>query len=86
MTDELLTCTDIHQKICANLELIQKKANLSDEQMANLLESRLKDFRLTKTQKKSPPLLALVRLSKKLNLELSQIYFEFPYDSEIRFQ
>lgn len=80
MTTELETRVQINQQIWNNLVVIQDKVSLSDEQMAELLGSRLGDFRLSCAKKRSPPLLALIRLSRRLNLELSHIYFELPED------
>lgn len=81
---ELESRTQINQQIWNNLVLIQDKGNLSDEQMSDLLGSRLGDFRLSRAKKRAPSLLGLIRLSRKLGLELSQIYFELPSDVEIR--
>ena len=58
--------------------------NLSDEQMAELLGSHLGDFRLARAKRRAPPLLSLVRLSRKLNLELSHIYFDLPAEFEVK--
>lgn len=76
--------TQIDQQIWNNLVFIQDKANLSDEQMSELLGARLSDFRLSRAKKRAPPLLGLIRLSRRLGLELSQIYFELPEDVELR--
>lgn len=80
METNLETRVQINQKIWTNLVSLQEKINLSDEQMAELLGSQLGDFRLARAKKRAPPLLALVRLSRKLKLELSHIYFDLPDD------
>lgn len=78
------TRVQINQKIWTNLVTLQEKVNLSDEQMAELLGSHLGDFRLARAKRRAPPLLSLVRLSRKLNLELSHIYFDLPAEFEVK--
>ncbi len=85
MKKNLETRAEINQKIWINLVTLQEKVKLSDEQMAELLGSHLGDFRLARAKKRAPPLLSLVRLSRKLNLELSHIYFELPDELTVKF-
>ncbi len=84
METNLETRVQINQKIWTNLVTLQEKVNLSDEQMAELLGSPLGDFCLARAKRRAPPLLSLVRLSRKLNLELSHIYFELPDELTVK--